>query len=72
MEDLDLYGVKVTDAGMEHLRKLKKLGSLNLLGAQITDASAGILSGLRNCGSSTYIVAASRMQVWLSCIAAQP
>jgi hypothetical protein len=23
MEDLDLYGVKITDAGVEHLRELK-------------------------------------------------
>jgi hypothetical protein len=46
LEDLDLYGVKVTDSGIEHLRKLKKLRRLNLLGAQISDASAGILSGL--------------------------
>ncbi len=44
MEDLDLYGVKVTDAGVEHLRKMTGLRRLNLLGGQITDASAEILA----------------------------
>ena len=44
MEDLDLYGVKITDAGVEHLRKMTALRRLNLLGGQITDASAEILA----------------------------
>src|SRR5207245_4930066 len=44
MEDLDLYGVKITDAGVEYLRKMTGLRRLNLLGGQITDASAEILS----------------------------
>ena len=30
MEDLDLYGVKTTDAGVEHLRNMKGLRRLNL------------------------------------------
>ena len=36
--------MKVTDAGVEHLRNLTGLRRLNLLGAQITDASAEIIS----------------------------
>src|SRR5216117_741867 len=47
MEDLDLYGVKITDAGVEHLRGMTRLRRLNLLGAQITDASADILAQFR-------------------------
>ena len=46
LEELDLYGVKVTDAGLESLRNLTALRKLNLLGADIGDESAAVLAGL--------------------------
>jgi hypothetical protein len=47
LEELDLYGVKITDAGVGHLSGLTALRRFSLLGAQITDASAEILARMK-------------------------
>ena len=37
---------RITDAGIEHLRNLKNLRSLNIFGTQISDASLKVLRGM--------------------------
>ena len=46
LEELDLYGVKLTDRGIAHLKDLKEMRKLILLGAPITDESIPVLAGM--------------------------
>jgi len=48
LEDLDLWGASVSDAGLVHLEGLTNLTVLNLTGTQVTDAGLAHLKGLTN------------------------
>ena len=43
LESLDLYGLKITDKCLPHLKRLTRLMELNLVDTQITDGGAGRL-----------------------------
>ncbi len=44
LEELDLYGTRLTDQGIASLRNLVAMRNLNLLGAEVTDASTDVLA----------------------------
>jgi Leucine-rich repeat (LRR) protein len=46
LEELDLYGVKVTERGIAYLKDLKEGRKLNLSGAPISDQSISVLAGM--------------------------
>src|SRR6185437_9749734 len=46
LEELDLYGVRVTDRGIAYLKDLKELRKLILLGAPVTDESIPVIAGM--------------------------
>ena len=48
LTELDLYGARITDAGLVYLAALTGLTKLNLLGAAVTDAGLQHLARLRN------------------------
>ncbi len=43
---VELRGTKVTDAGLEHLKRFSQLHTLNLMGTRVTDAGLEHLTGL--------------------------
>jgi Leucine-rich repeat (LRR) protein len=47
LEELDLSGTRVSDQGIECLRKMAGMRKLNLLGARATDASMDVLAGMK-------------------------
>jgi len=50
LQTLNLYGTKVTDAGLEHLKGFTNLETLSLYGTQITSAGvADLQKALPNC-----------------------
>ena len=48
---LELNDTQITDAGMQHLKGLKRLESVSLINTQVTDASLAHLNGLTNLKS---------------------
>ena len=46
LEDLDLHGPSITDAGLVHLERLTRLNALTLFTQQVTDAGLAHLKGL--------------------------
>ena len=48
LETLNLSGTEVTDAGMRHLKSLKRLTKLDLSSTKVTTAGARSLESLEN------------------------
>ena len=50
LENLQLFGTEITDAGLVHLKGLTRLEYLSLRGTQVTDAGLVHLKGLTSLG----------------------